>query len=150
METIDLKALRKTNNISQVELAEYLGVGQSFISQVEKGIRPLPKECISKILANQDWDSSTALTQTSTFDENAVMQAFNNLSLLMKTNNKTIELLYQLVDRKDAEIKELTELVIAYKTEIERLRDLVKTLQSKRGDVITAESADSSLSADAS
>ena len=150
METIDLKALRKINNISQVELAEYLGVGQSFISQVEKGIRPLPKECISKILANQAWDSSSALAKTSSVDEDAVMQAFNNLSLLMKTNNKTMELLYQLIDRKDAEIKELTEQVIAYKIEIEQLKDLVKNLQSKRGDVTTAENADSSFVADAS
>ena len=150
METIDLKALRKINNISQVELAEYLGVGQSFISQVEKGIRPLPKECISKILANQSWDSSSALAKSSSVDEDAVMQAFNNLSLLMKTNNKTMELLYQLIDRKDAEIKELTEQVIAYKIEIEQLKDLVKNLQSKRGDVTTAESADSSSVADAS
>jgi transcriptional regulator with XRE-family HTH domain len=58
MKNIDLKAFRKANLISQVELAEYLGVGQSFISQVEKGIRPLPKEYISKLLANSGWDIS--------------------------------------------------------------------------------------------
>lgn len=58
MKSIDLKAFRKVNNISQVELAEYLGVGQSFISQIEKGVRPIPQEHISRISANQKWDCS--------------------------------------------------------------------------------------------
>lgn len=59
MKSIDLKAFRKANSISQVELAEYLGVGQSFISQIEKGNRPMPKEYISTILANAyGWDTS--------------------------------------------------------------------------------------------
>lgn len=58
MKSVDLKAFRKANNISQVELAEYLGVGQPFISQIEKGIRPIPQEYISRLLANQEWDCS--------------------------------------------------------------------------------------------
>ena len=59
MKSIDLKAFRKANNISQVELAEYLGIGQSFISQMEKGTRPIPQEYISRILANpHNWDTS--------------------------------------------------------------------------------------------
>lgn len=58
METIDLKAFRKANKISQNELAVCLGVGQSFISQIEKGARPMPKEYISKLLANKKWDTS--------------------------------------------------------------------------------------------
>ena len=58
MKTIDLKAFRKANNISQVELAEYLGIGQSFISQIEKGTRPIPIEYISRLSANQNWDCS--------------------------------------------------------------------------------------------
>lgn len=56
---IDLKAFRKANSITQVDLAEYLGVGQGFISQIEKGDRPFPKENISKLLANpHGWDTS--------------------------------------------------------------------------------------------
>lgn len=59
MKSIDLKAFRKANNISQVELAEYLGIGQPFISQMEKGTRPIPQEYISRILANpNNWDTS--------------------------------------------------------------------------------------------
>lgn len=58
MQTIDLKRFRKANNISQSELAAYLGVGQSFISQIEKGIRPFPKEYISKLTAHPKWNDS--------------------------------------------------------------------------------------------
>lgn len=58
MKTIDLKAFRKANKISQIELAEFLEVGQSFISQIEKGTRPLPLEYISKLTANLNWDTS--------------------------------------------------------------------------------------------
>lgn len=56
---IDLKAFRKVNSLTQIELAEYFGVGQGFISQMEKGDRPIPREYISKILANQNnWDTT--------------------------------------------------------------------------------------------
>lgn len=51
----DLKSFRRVNKITQSDLAEYLGVGQSFISQIEKGDRPIPSEHINKILANRDW-----------------------------------------------------------------------------------------------
>ena len=56
---IDLKAFRKANHLTQIDLAEYLGVGQGFISQIEKGDRPLPKEYISRLSANpHNWDTS--------------------------------------------------------------------------------------------
>lgn len=46
----DLKAFRKQNKLTQIQLAEYLGVTQGFISQVEKDISQLPDKFISKIL----------------------------------------------------------------------------------------------------
>lgn len=55
METFDIKAFRRAKKISQNELADYLGVKQGFISQIENGARPIPKEYISKILANSQW-----------------------------------------------------------------------------------------------
>ena len=58
MQRIDLKAFRKANKISQLDLADFFGVGQPFISQVEKGDRPLPKEYISRLLAHSSWDTS--------------------------------------------------------------------------------------------
>lgn len=49
---LDLKLFRKENKMTQVQLAEYLGVTQGFISQVEKGISQLPESIISKILSD--------------------------------------------------------------------------------------------------
>lgn len=51
----DLKGFRKANKISQTELAEFLGVGQGFISQMEKGTRPIPDAIAEKILNNPQW-----------------------------------------------------------------------------------------------
>ncbi len=58
MSSIDLKAFRKANRLSQAKLAEYLGVGQGFISQIEAGERPLPMNLLDKILGNKDWNTT--------------------------------------------------------------------------------------------
>ena len=55
MDAKDLKKIRKDNGISQRELAEYLGVGQSFISQMERGACPIPDNMSQKILENPEW-----------------------------------------------------------------------------------------------
>ena len=52
---IDLKAFRKANGVNQQELADYLGVGQGFVSQMERGGRPVPKSIWEKIKSNPDW-----------------------------------------------------------------------------------------------
>lgn len=38
---IDIAALRKAKNIKQYEMAELLGINQSQISEIERGIRPV-------------------------------------------------------------------------------------------------------------
>ena len=53
---MDLKTFRKYNKISQQELADYLGVGQSFISQIERGASSIPQSMIEKIRSNPDWE----------------------------------------------------------------------------------------------
>ena len=55
MAQINLKDFRKRNGISQQALADYLGVGQGFVSQMEKGTRPIPKQVMDKINENPDW-----------------------------------------------------------------------------------------------
>ncbi len=49
MKTFDLKHFRKEKKISQVKLADALGIGQSFISQIENGKDPMPEPLIEKI-----------------------------------------------------------------------------------------------------
>lgn len=45
----DLKSFRKGKKISQKKLADLLGVGQSFISQIETGKDPMPDSLINKL-----------------------------------------------------------------------------------------------------
>lgn len=55
MAQINLKDFRKRNGISQQVLADYLGIGQGFVSQMEKGTRPIPKQVMDKIKENPEW-----------------------------------------------------------------------------------------------
>ena len=64
MYSIDLKVFRTANKMTQKELAIYLGVGQGFVSQIEKGDRPMPEKYISKILADDCVDSSMVVSSS--------------------------------------------------------------------------------------
>ncbi len=65
MEKIDLKLFRVTNKIKQQELAEYLQVNPSYLSQIEGGLRPISDNIISKLLANPyHWDTSALTAQS--------------------------------------------------------------------------------------
>jgi transcriptional regulator with XRE-family HTH domain len=50
----DLKQFRKVNKLSQVNAAKYFNCDQSFISQIENNLRPIPDSYISAILADSN------------------------------------------------------------------------------------------------
>lgn len=53
----DLKAFRKANKLTQQDIAEYLGVGKTFICQIETGKNQLPKKQLERLLSNtRGWD----------------------------------------------------------------------------------------------
>lgn len=52
---MDLRLFRKANGITQLALAEYIGVTKQFISQVESGKVALPTDRLKKILDNDEW-----------------------------------------------------------------------------------------------
>lgn len=59
MKGSDLKAFRKANNLTQERLGEYLGIKKSFISTIESGKDPMPKDKLTKLLNNPyGWDTS--------------------------------------------------------------------------------------------
>ena len=59
MKGIDLKAFRKTNNLTQEQVGDYLGIKKSFISQIESGKCSMPPEKFNKLLRNPyGWDVS--------------------------------------------------------------------------------------------
>lgn len=56
---MDVKKFRKSNNLKQSDLAEYLEVSRAFIALVETGKAKMPPEKVSKILNNPyGWDVS--------------------------------------------------------------------------------------------
>lgn len=63
MKGSDLKAFRKANGLTQDALGDYLGIKKSFISTIESGKDPMPKDKLTKLLNNPyNWDVSM-LTQ---------------------------------------------------------------------------------------
>ena len=58
-----LVALRKTAGLSQVQMAERLGVGQSYISKIERG------EAYVDVLIFVDWCQACGVTPGSTLDQ---------------------------------------------------------------------------------
>jgi len=49
---VDFRQFRAGNKLTQKEAAAYFGVSQAFISQIERGGRPIPSAFISKIKAD--------------------------------------------------------------------------------------------------
>lgn len=63
MKGSDLKAFRKASGLTQEALGDYLGIKKSFISTIESGKDPMPKDKLTKLLNNPyGWDVSM-LTQ---------------------------------------------------------------------------------------
>ena len=58
----DFKGFRRENNLTQIEVATYLGTSKSFISQIEAGTRPLPSAMLSKLLDNKKGWSTAKLS----------------------------------------------------------------------------------------
>ena len=63
MKGSDLKAFRKVNGLTQTMLGEFLGINKSFISTIESGKDPMPKDKLSKLIHNsRGWDTSMLVT----------------------------------------------------------------------------------------
>ena len=123
---INLKAFRKANHLTQIGLADYLGVGQGFISQIEKGGRPIPKESISKLLANpHGWDVSMLTGEAQPELVTEQIPTLSNAELLLR----------DLLAERDAKIDALQEIIWELKEENGRLKE---QLRAKKGDAQNA------------
>lgn len=130
---IDLKAFRRINSITQVDLASYLEVGQGFISQIEKGSRPLPKEIMSKLLANPyDWDTSMLV--------DSPVPVLESAAPAMNLSNVEI-LLREMLAEKEAKIDALQELIWELKEENGRLKEQLRAKGGDAGDAVSSSPA---------
>ena len=107
METIDLKAFRKLNNLTQLELADYFCVQKAFISAVENGRSKLPKEKLALLLQNpHGWDVSMLVEQEPI---NAVPQSQDDV--LVAELRAQIEKLENKIDNLNQELGEKNALI---------------------------------------
>jgi len=93
----DLKLFRTTNKLTQVQLAEYFGVTQAYVSQIERGLLDLPTEYISKIKADNlyripnDEKKENSDVSKSNNSLEILAKAIETLSESEKTNTKNIQ-----------------------------------------------------------
>lgn len=114
-----IKNFRKCNKMSQVALAEYLGVTQGFISQVEKEICAVPDWVISKLLDNPNgWDVSM-LTETQSRDEVPEVKIETSMTdrllSIIEDQKKDIQMLLGMLKDRDYENRRLREELDALK-----------------------------------
>jgi phage repressor protein C with HTH and peptisase S24 domain len=87
----DIKKFRTEKNITQIELAEILGVAQGFISEIERGRKNLP-ESKAKILKKRFGDISEYITKSIVVKKQSFQQN-NEKSLVAIPNNDGIPLI---------------------------------------------------------
>lgn len=83
MYKIDLKEFRRVNKMTQQDLAEYLGITQSYVANMEKGRDAIPDKYIRKILEDSSVDSTMLVVE----DDDVVIsrKVFDRISQLIDT-----------------------------------------------------------------
>ena len=73
--TINLRAFRKLNGLTQTDLADFFGVQKAFISQIETGRLALPEDRFFQLMNNdKGWDTSVLI------GDGAVIGDHNNVN----------------------------------------------------------------------
>ena len=85
MYSIDLREFRRANKMTQQELADYFGVVQGFISNMENGREKVPDKYISKILGDPNVDSSMVKVVAPENEVKMPREVFDKFSLLLET-----------------------------------------------------------------
>lgn len=105
---IDIKAFRKRNKITQVELADYLGTTHGFISQVERGKSKLSEDKLEMLRNNkQGWVIDDIL-------ESEVAPKKNDMECLydiIKQQQETIKTLQEIIRTQSETIKQQSETI---------------------------------------
>ena len=109
MYSIDIREFRRANKMTQQELADYFGVVQGFISNMENGREKVPDKYISKILGDPNVDSSMVKVVAPENEVKMPREVFDKFSLLLETissqqkvnaeQGRLIADMYQKIDR---------------------------------------------------
>lgn len=74
----DFKLFRKDNNLTQNDAAKYFSCTQGFISQIERGERPIPDAFFDKVIADNSINKAH-LTNTTIMNEVSNEEAGNEM-----------------------------------------------------------------------
>jgi len=88
---IDFKKIRIENNFSQEDFANYFGCKQSFISQIERGIRTIPDEYISKLKADLNIKGMSENFETARNSENFLLIPLYSQDVVGGVNNQEMD-----------------------------------------------------------
>lgn len=106
---IDIKEFRDKNNITQVELANYLGVTGGFISQVELGKSKLSKDKIEQLKNNdRGWIVDDKSDDTGTIaplsESEKLYEIIVELQETIKTQRETIRIQSETISKQSETI----------------------------------------------
>lgn len=126
MKSIDLKKFRESNNLTQIEVGDYLGVRKAFISAVENRRSKLPKDKLTLLLQNPyGWDTSmltrAEVSQSSTGD-NTIQVTGNNVD--MRNINQSLA-------QDEKKVAELEKRVAELTKDKEMLQAMIERLQAQ-------------------
>lgn len=132
----DFKAFRKDNKLSQVAAANYFNCSQGFISQIEKGIRPIPDAYIKKAQEDISINANSLLnTVNSTKEDPYEMIPASFLKMIFEER--------KMHDQKELElINQNQELINIIKNELSTIK---KANVPKESNVICADASGSGL-----
>ena len=139
----NLKAFRKTNGLTQTQVADYLGVGKSFISRIESGSVAIPPKKLSKLIRNPNgWDVSMLTdggAQTvSDGNSGVVINGGGNNSHIDNRRyysdspdvlRAQIDILEERIKEKDAQIKEKDAQIKEKDAQIKQLLDILQGMK---------------------
>jgi transcriptional regulator with XRE-family HTH domain len=80
----DLRIFRKQKGLTQKQVAEFLGIGQSFVSQMERGKDATPKETIAKLIDKNGDPIWRSLYELSDNEYNALKDRIRSQNVILE------------------------------------------------------------------
>lgn len=139
---VDYKAFRKANNLTQGDVADYLGCKKAFICQIEKGLRPMPQPMYSKLLHNtngwsiaelSDGAESIAEEQTDTTEDVVVIstQVLEEMSAQRQLTEQALALVQEQLEAKQETIEAVREQLATTQEQLTTSQEHLTTSQEQ-------------------
>ncbi len=122
---VDLKKFRKDNGLLQREVAEYLGVNVSFVTNIECGRNNIPQDKLERLIKNdRGWDVSSLVVGSG----NVILGGQGNT---LQLSGRSSLLLTKEIDALKAENELLRRQLDEVKAEKDRYWEMIGKLMNK-------------------